>query len=296
MKEISAGLAAHLASGSTTLALCFKVTRRDDAVFGFTSHDLSLAFDGVTYEPESGFASSELQASLGLAVDTAEVDGALSSDRIAEEDIARGLWDNAAIERWLVNWADVAQRHLLRKGSIGEISRGELAFQAEERGLAHNLIQETGRTNGRQCDAVLGDAHCRFDLGDPDFNGAGTVVSVADDIAVTASGLDAFAAGWFAQGVLTWTAGANIGATIEVRGHAVAGTDAILTLWQKTALAVAAGDTFAIVAGCDKTFATCKAKFDNAANFRGFPHMPGNDFALSVAKKSGPNDGGSFFN
>ena len=38
------------------------------------------------------------------------------------------------------------------------------------------------------------------------------------------------------------------------------------------------GDTFTVTAGCDKQFATCQAKFANAVNFRGFPHMPGNDF------------------
>jgi len=29
--------------------------------------------------------------------------------------------------------------------------------------------------------------------------------------------------------------------------------------------------------GCDKRFATCVSRFDNAVNFRGEPHLPGND-------------------
>jgi uncharacterized phage protein (TIGR02218 family) len=29
--------------------------------------------------------------------------------------------------------------------------------------------------------------------------------------------------------------------------------------------------------GCDKRFATCVSRFNNAANFRGEPHLPGND-------------------
>jgi len=42
---------------------------------------------------------------------------------------------------------------------------------------------------------------------------------------------------------------------------------------------------------------TCKARFDNVENFRGFPHMPGNDTALAVAKRDDvENDGGSLFN
>ena len=45
-------------------------------------------------------------------------------------------------------------------------------------------------------------------------------------------------------------------------------------------------------AGCDKTFATCKAKFDNALNFRGFPHLPGNDAAYAYVVDGGVFDGG----
>jgi uncharacterized phage protein (TIGR02218 family) len=35
------------------------------------------------------------------------------------------------------------------------------------------------------------------------------------------------------------------------------------------------GDGFTVTAGCDKSVKTCKAKFDNEVNFRGFPHVPG---------------------
>jgi uncharacterized phage protein (TIGR02218 family) len=251
----------------------------------------------VTYEPDSGFTRSELQDALGLAVNTADLAGALSSDKITESDIALGLWDNAVIIVTLVNWADTSQSLLLNKGTLGEVSRGELAFQSEMRGLADGLNQDSGHTYGRLCDAVLGDARCTFDLTQAGFHGGGTITASVDDRVLTASGLDAFATGWFAQGLLTWVTGANAGARIEVRGHTLnADTTSALILWQKAALLVEVGDTFTIVAGCDKTFATCKAKFNNAANMRGFPYMPDNDFAMSFAKANGPNDGGSFFN
>ena len=48
-----------------------------------------------------------------------------------------------------------------------------------------------------------------------------------------------------------------------------------LELWQAMAEEVAVGDAFTVTAGCDKHFKTCKAKFDNGVNFRGFPHVPG---------------------
>ena len=51
------------------------------------------------------------------------------------------------------------------------------------------------------------------------------------------------------------------------------------------------GDQFSLLPGCDKSFAQCKAKFANSANFRGFPHLPGNDAAYSYADGKGNFDG-----
>lgn len=297
MKTLPAGLAAHIATGVTTLCTCWRIQRLDGEVFGFTNHDRVLSFGGVNYQPESGFTASETAASLGLAVDTMEVEGALSSDVITEDDVALGLWDNAAAEIWRVDWSNVANRVIIRKGSLGELTRGDLAFMAEIRGLAHELNQERGRTYQRPCDAVVGDARCGVDLEAAEFAGSGTVLSSIDDRLLTVDGIDAFADGWFFQGLLTWTSGANAGAKFEIAGHLIAHDLSVgLQLWQRAARPIEAGDAFTVSAGCDKTFKMCKAKFNNVLNHRGFPHIPGNDFAMSIAKKDGENDGGSFFN
>jgi uncharacterized phage protein (TIGR02218 family) len=297
MKSLPDGMQAHLDGGVTTLAWCWKVTRSDETVMGFTDHDRDLDFDSVTFAAASGFTASEVSSSLGLAVDSLEVEGALATAAITEEDLAAGLYDGATVELWRVNWADVSQRVLMRKGSLGEVARGELAFTAELRGLAHSLNQTLGRTYQRLCDADLGDARCGVDLEDPAFTGTGTVDAVSDDRVLTVSGLGAFGASWFRLGRLAWTSGSNAGRVSEVKGHGKSSTSATLTLWQRAPTPVAAGDTFTVTAGCDKTLETCKARFDNIANFRGFPHMPGNDRAFAyVVGESGENDGGSFFN
>lgn len=46
-------------------------------------------------------------------------------------------------------------------------------------------------------------------------------------------------------------------------------------------------------ASCDKRWATCRAKFGNGANFRGFPDIPGDDFLTAIPVQGGRNDGGS---
>jgi uncharacterized phage protein (TIGR02218 family) len=288
MKSLPPLLQSHLATGTTTLAWCWRITRADNTRFGFTDHDRDLAFDVTVFEAATGFTASEIKDALGLSVDNLEVSSALKSDRLNEDDLAAGLFDDAAVEIWRVNWADTDQRVLMRAGSLGEVRRSGLAFAAEVRGLAHYLNQPKGRLYQSGCDADLGDARCGIDLDNPAFRGTGTVLSAASPRLFTASGLSAFAAGWFARGLVTFTSGANAGRFQEVKRHTLSGSDASIELWQPMAQPIAAIDTFTISAGCDKQLATCRAKFANAVNFRGFPHMPGPDYVLAVAKPGEP--------
>ncbi|MBO6759203.1 MAG: DUF2163 domain-containing protein [Roseibium sp.] len=292
MRRFSDDFAAHIAQGATTLCWCWRVTRKDSVRMGFTDHDRALVFDGVSFEPLSGFSGTEIESSLGLAVDNLDVEGALSSDAITEGDIAAGLYDDAEIVLFRVNWQDVSQREILKRGSIGEVSRGELAFQAEFRSLAHRLQQTVGRTYQFGCDAVLGDARCGVNLEDPAFKGTGAATSVSERV-VQVSGLDGFADDHFSQGRLTWQTGENEGQTVKVKAHQNDGAMVEITLWQRPVNPIAAGDTFTVLAGCPHTFEACQAKFDNAVNFRGFPHIPGNDFVLGYARQNEEDNDGS---
>jgi len=65
----------------------------------------------------------------------------------------------------------------------------------------------------------------------------------------------------------------------------------VLTLLEAPVRSIAGGDAFAIRAGCDKRLETCGAKFANTANFRGFPHIPGQDAVLRYATKDGGHEG-----
>ncbi|PRX28995.1 phage conserved hypothetical protein BR0599 [Meinhardsimonia xiamenensis] len=291
MKALDPALQAHLDEGTTTLAWCWRITRADAQVFGFTDHDRTLNFDGTSFEPDSGFAASEIRAGSDLAVDAQDAEGVLRSDAITETDILDGRWDNATVEVWRVNWQDVSQRVLMRLGSIGQIRRGRVAFTAEVRSLAHVLNQTVGRTYQLSCDAELGDARCGVNLEDPAFKGAGSVVEVLRDRAFSASGLSGFAAGWFSFGTVSWTSGANAGRRAEVSMHSVTSSGVTISLLEKPVRGIAPGDAFEIRAGCDKALGTCAAKFANALNFRGFPHIPGDDAVLRYARKGGANSG-----
>jgi len=289
MKTLPPGLQDHLDGGTTTLCWCWKIVRRDGAALGFTDHDAPVSFDSVTYAATTGFTASEVQSTLGLAVDNLTVMGALSSEALNENDLAAGLYDNASIEIWRVNWSAPDQRVLMRKGSLGEVRRGKTGFTAEVRGLSHVLNQPVGRVYGHSCDADLGDARCKVALAPA----AGTVAGVTDARRFAVSGLSAYGDGWFTGGKLTFTGGANEGRAMEVKRHAASANAVSIELWQAMSEPIMAGDAFSIAPGCDKQFATCKSKFANTANFRGFPYMPGNDAVLSYPAASTPLDGGS---
>lgn len=287
-----AKFAAHLAQDCTTLCHCWQVTRHDGTALGFTDHDRTLTIDGKTFEPQSGFTQSEVRTSLGMAVDTADVEGALSSDVLLEADILAGLYDGAKVETFLVNWMDVSQFALIRTSTIGRIERRDGQFVAELESLTASLDKPNGRVLRRQCDAQLGDARCKVVTDDLKLKGDGAVVAIAGAGRFEASGLGGYAPGWFSLGVISWTSGPLVGRSFAVLDHAARGGKVFITL-SAADPQPQVGATFTIIAGCDKSFKTCREKFGNGLNFRGFPHLPGNDAAYRYVADGMVFDGGA---
>jgi uncharacterized phage protein (TIGR02218 family) len=292
MRPIPSALQTKLDSGVTTLARCWKLMRRDGVVMGFTDHDRDLVVGGVTFNAGTGFSSSEAASRFDLSVDGAEISGALADDSLTDADLAAGRYDAAQVETWLVDWSDPQLNVLTARGTLGEVRREGQAFVAELRGLADLLSQESGRLYTARCGADLGDARCKVDLTSPALRGTGAVSVVEGTSILVASGLDGFADGWFSLGRLLWTGGANAGLAIEIKEHRLIAGHARLTLWQAMPEPLAIGDTFTVTAGCDKSFATCRARFANTDNFRGFPQIPGNDFLLASPVQGAPGNNG----
>ncbi len=296
MRDLSPAFAAHLNGAATTLCRCWKLVRRDGVVLGFTDHDRDLAFGGVTFRAATGLDAAEATAELGFAVGGGDVSGALSAASLTEDDLVGGRYDDAAIEVWLVNWQDPQERLLFDAGTIGEVRRTDTAFFAEIRSLAHRLDEERGRVYAATCAADLGDATCRVALASPAFTATATVVATDGRLSLTSAGLAAFPARFFAQGRLVWQGGAKAGLVGSVKAHTQAGGLATLTLWQPLAIPIEPDDAFSVSAGCDKNFDTCRLKFGNGLNFRGFPHIPGSDVLVRYARiGDGDLDGGSLF-
>jgi uncharacterized phage protein (TIGR02218 family) len=292
MRAIPTALQAKLDSGVTTLCRCWRLTRRDNVVLGFTDHDEDLTVDGLLCRAGTGLTGTEATARLGLAVAGSEVAGAFDNDALTEGDLVAGRYDAAIVELYLVDWSEPTLFVLMSQWTLGEVRREGTAFSAELRGLTDALNVQIGRRYTATCSADLGDSRCAIDLAGPTYTGTGAIAALSGTSSFRASGLGAYADGWFTAGRLVFTSGANAGLAVEVKNHNVSGSVVTLTLWQAMPEPIALGDSFSVTAGCDKRFATCRDRFNNAVNFRGFPHIPGNDFVARYAVSGEPGNTG----
>ncbi|MBN8531718.1 MAG: DUF2163 domain-containing protein, partial [Alphaproteobacteria bacterium] len=249
MKAISAGLAAHLAGEVTTLATCWKLTPRVGSALGFTDHDRDLVISGVTYKAATGFTPTAVLSRAELAVDSLDLEGMLDAAAITEADVLAGKYDYAEICIFMVNYADLSQGILyLRQGWLGEVRMSGAHFVAELRGLAQRLQQTIGEVFSPGCRASFGDARCK--INPAGFTFAGTVISAVSRLVFTDSGRTQ-ASGYFNQGKITFTSGANNGLSMEIKAY---NTAKEFTLALPMPGAILPGDTYSAVAGCDKAF------------------------------------------
>ncbi|RRH77312.1 DUF2163 domain-containing protein [Falsigemmobacter faecalis] len=275
------GLRAHLEGGCTTLSRCWKITRSDGRVLGFTDHDFDLEFAGCRYEASSGLTARALSRTTGLSADNSEALGALQSAALSEVDLRAGRYDGARVEVLLVNWADVRARQLLFAGTLGEISRAEGAFRAELRGLSEALGQVQDRIYQRSCTAALGDALCRVDLSNPAYRLELEAGEIREG-RIFRFDAQGFEDRWFERGVLRVLSGAGAGLSGMIRNDRQSGPAREVELWDRLAAEIAPGDRLELTAGCDRQAASCRGKFGNFLNFRGFPHLPSEDWLTAV--------------
>ena len=253
----------------TTLAFCWRLDRRDGVTLGFTSHDRDLMIGGITYRAAPGMLPSAIHRSAGFDADNMDVRGALADDAISEADLSAGRWDGAALRLFAVDWAAPDESVSLARGELGTVELSDDAFSAELRGPTATLERPVVELTAPECRAEFGGPRCRIDLaGRRRF---ARLVSAEEERLVLDTAEPS--ANAYGGGVLRWVRGRNSGLT----GAIMASAGAEIWLRDPPAFAPAAGDRAEIVEGCDKRFGTCTGRFGNGVNFRGEPHLPGND-------------------
>ncbi len=149
-----------------------------------------------------------------------------------------------------------------------------------------------GRVFQPACSAILGDADCGVDLSQPGYVLEGAVHLVDDHDGVSIENVAGFDPGWFERGRFEVLSGKAVGSVTAIKQDQPEGAFRRIALWQMPRAGLATGDEVRLVAGCDKRFETCRLKFVNALNFRGFPDIPGDDWQVAVPARSGALGGG----
>lgn len=252
----------------TSLALCWRLERADGAGIALTSHDRPIMSEGVRHSPAPGIVPAAITRRLGIEPHSSEVGGALSSDALDEQDLSLGRWDGARVNLTAVDWQDDSADPLhLLGGEIGSVSIDGESFSADLQGAAAKLLGPACPATSAECRAELGDKQCRVDL-------AGrTIVAHVETSGDGELTLDQAIDGRFVLGRLRYLSGANCGVSTVV----LSVSDCTIAVRDLPRAVVEAGCRVELREGCDKRFATCVDRFANAANFRGEPHLPGND-------------------
>lgn len=276
-RTIPAPLQARLDLAECSPIVLTKLTRSDGLVLRLTSWDRPVVHDGETWDPSDGIQLSAIQATAGGAADDVEAQGFLTDDRITEEDLLAGLWDDAEVEVLFTEAQALDYSAVLFAGRIGELAEADGRWKASLLSLSDRIRGSVVERTSAQCRCQrLGDARCGVILAANTVGGTAVrqtgTVSSSSGLALTISGLSA-PDGHFTGGILKVTSGSNAGQERTIKSQA----GSAIGLRRQFPFAVSAGATVELTAGCDRTFATCKSKFGNANSFQGEPDIPGND-------------------
>lgn len=286
MSTLPQALDAHLSMGATSLCRAWQIMRQDGMRYGFTDHDQDLVINGQSFLAASGLDGTAFAHSSGLSVNNAEIIGALSAADLRDEEIEAGLFDEAEITFWLVNWADPAQHHMIYRGFLGEIRRHGARFEAELLSLSDALNRPAGRAYIKRCDCTLGDARCQIVLSDPAYQMRATLEHLPQSTRLEMQSPSPKPEGWFTGGTIRLTTASGTHSR-SILKDALDSTPPTLLIDAPFDTPLAPGAEFELTAGCDYRLETCREKFSNTLNFRGFPHIPGEDRALSYPKRGG---------
>ncbi|KWI90201.1 hypothetical protein WM08_15205 [Burkholderia ubonensis] len=183
MRNISTAFAQFLLQDVKTMASCVRITRKDGQVFGFTDHDINIGVGGVLYTSSSGFIASAIENTSDLSTSNLEVDGLLlaTGGAITQADIEAGVWSNAAVLIFGVNYLDLTMGQInLVNGNLGNFTLMNGSWKVELRGVSQTFQQAKGDQFSPTCRATLGDAQCTLNLAP--FTATGAVTSVVNQL------------------------------------------------------------------------------------------------------------------
>lgn len=278
--ETSVGaLVALLNSGKPlNMADLYTLTLGNGTVYRWSGAPFAITGNGNTWVIGPGFQRGKIRWTIGVAVDDLNVTitdniGTVIGGHSLMGFIRSGGLLGASLQVDKAFWgpADTGPVGALFcfSGTVAEVKGGrnqvDLTINSPLQLLDTMVPREIWQSG---CLNTVYDSACT--LLTTSFSATATATSVTDAKRSTFSHGLAQANGYFNQGYMLGLTGANAGVQRAVKAH----TTTQLTAPNPWPFAVAIGDTFTVVAGCDGTQSTCTSKFANVIHFRGQPYIP----------------------
>lgn len=258
-------------------------TPRQLTPLGFTNHDRRISFDGYDFLPNFGgnAQAKEYPEEMEVSSDT-EITFMLSSSAISQADLLEGVYSQARITEWLVDWNNPGYRLKLATGYFGRTTtysnqNGGLDFKVKMRSLVSRLQQKSYFITVKLCPKTVGDQSpggCRLNLFG--YIDTLTVTTVIDSTTFTVDSLrtiDNF------YGEITFLTGARANVAKLVDSYSAATKTIKL---RSSEPGIVPGDTLSALVRCDKSYQAC-LEFDNVHNHGGYRHVAGTDKAKQGA-------------
>jgi uncharacterized phage protein (TIGR02218 family) len=287
MKAFNATFLNHIQGEVTTLATCYKITRKDGTVTGFTSLDDNIVIDGVTYLASTGFTQSTFEETSDLRVNNLDIQGIISSPDITEDDLLSGKYSQAVCDIFIVNYkslpSSLTDKTLIKwvsTGFLGEVRLTDGQFVVEFRSISQLLSVNQLDLYSPRCRVKrFGNSLCKKDLTSYTFSLTVTTVSSPSSFLHSST---VQADDYFQNGIVKFTGGPNVGLELTCKTY----KSGLITLVEPPYFPIAIGHTFRAIRGCDRKFETCRDIFNNVKNFRGEPNtlLPGLDAIAKVQR------------
>lgn len=259
----AADLIAHIQSVGTTLAACFVATSLiDGSVVAMTSFSSDLTgvpgYPGVTFKRNTGVTASQLQSEAGNAFSQMEASVFLLTAGITEADVLAGKWAQATAVLFVCNYEALNMGQLImQSGQLSEFVQRSPVVTCEIKGINNALTAQVGNVTRAECSHDFCDAGCTLDA--TDYTQAVTLTGVSSQVIFADSSLiDVFPAGYFNNGLITFTSGSNDNYMFRIDLYDTSLGE--FSLRTPTPYLPLVGATANALAGCSKRLIDCQTR------------------------------------
>ena len=276
MQQIDENRRESIESNLTHLILCCKIIRKDEIELCFTENGENIIVDGRVY---SACASlKKIRSNSGLILDEYRFETILNSDTIRSMDITQGLFDGALVEIFMIDLLKVNNSQgfvsiFLKRGRIGEITTlDDNKFIARFLDVIYDTKVSINNRYSLTCRATFGDKRCGIKVNDLTYDGF--VTNIVDNKSFFDSE-NLKINGYFDFGhIVFWNQ--DVTQVLDT-GNIKFFINKTFELYKPTNINLLKNMKYTATVGCNKTAEWCSKRFKNIENFRGEPHIPGNE-------------------